>query len=121
MEKSTTTVLNKLNQLKRVLMKKLLTLETLPERVKSPAIGRIFSPEIVPPKEIFGPSVAPKVTPVPVNISTRTPIIEEFITPVVVPSAAADYRVKESKESPSGRGLIHWLSLRPLKKKWKRF
>ena len=37
-ERSSTTVLNKLNRLKRVLMKRLPTLETLSERVKSPAV-----------------------------------------------------------------------------------
>ena len=61
--------------------------------------GRIFSPEIVPPKAIFGPSSAPKVTHVPVNISARTPVIEEVVTPEVFPSAADD-RGKGIQEEP---------------------
>ena len=52
--------------------------------------GRIFSPEIAPPKAIFGPSAVPKVTHAPVKLSATTPIIEEIVTPAVVPSAAAN-------------------------------
>ena len=37
--------------------------------------GRIFSPEIAPPKAIFGPSAATKVTPAPTKHSVRTPLI----------------------------------------------
>ena len=62
--------------------------------------GWIFSPETAPPKAIFRPSATPKVTHVPVNISARTPIIEEVVTPVVIPSAAADDRGKGIQEEP---------------------
>ena len=62
--------------------------------------GRIFSPEIAPPRAIFRPSNAPKVTHVPVNIFVRTPVIEEIVTPEVVPSAVADDRGKWIQEEP---------------------
>ena len=62
--------------------------------------GRIFSPEIAPPKAIFGPSASPEVTLVPVDISARTPVIEEVITPMVVPYVAADNRGKGMQEEP---------------------
>ena len=52
--------------------------------------GRIFSPEIAPPKAIFGPSAAAKATPAPIKLSTRTPLIEEAVTHVVVPPTFAD-------------------------------
>ena len=39
--------------------------------------GRIFSPEIAPPREIFGPSSAL----VPVKTSVQSPVIEEIVTP----------------------------------------
>ena len=62
--------------------------------------GRIFSSNIVPPREIFGPSIAPKVTLVPVNISMRTPMIEEIVTPIVVPSTVAADKGKGIQEVP---------------------
>ena len=45
--------------------------------------GRIFSPKISLPRAIFGPSSAL----VAVKISVRSPVIEEIVTPKVVPSA----------------------------------
>ena len=68
--------------------------------------GRIFSLEIAPPKAIFGPSAAPKFTPAPINISARTPVIEEVLTPVVVPSFVADNRGKGIQEE-SVRMRVH--------------
>ena len=35
--------------------------------------GRIFSPEIAPPKEVFGPVAVPKITSVPVIIPASVP------------------------------------------------
>ena len=45
--------------------------------------GRIFSPEISPPRAVFGPSSAP----MPVKIYVRSSVIEEIDTPEVVPVA----------------------------------
>ena len=47
---------------------------------------RIFSPEITPPKVIFRPVAAPKVTSTPIIIPASTPINEEDRTPVVIPT-----------------------------------
>ena len=47
--------------------------------------GRIFSPEIAPPRAIFGPSSADKVIPAPIKLSARTPLIEDVVVPNTVP------------------------------------
>ena len=64
--------------------------------------GRIFSPEIAPPKAVFGPVAPPRVTSTPIIISASTPIIEEDTTPIVIPTnnAAADVRGKGIQEEP---------------------
>ena len=44
--------------------------------------GRIFSPEIAPPKAIFGPSAAAKVSPAPIKLSVRTPLVDDQVESV---------------------------------------
>ena len=62
--------------------------------------GRIFSPEIAPPKAVFGPVAAPKVTFVPINISASTPTDKDDTTLVVIPTntPTAEIRGKSIQE-----------------------
>ena len=64
--------------------------------------GRIFSPEIAPPKAVFGPVAASKVTSVPIIISANALIDEAVTTPIVIPTntPTAETRGKSSQEEP---------------------
>ena len=64
--------------------------------------SRIFSPEISPPKEIFGPLATPKVTSVPIIISASAPIEKDDTTPAVIPTKTptAETRGKSIQEEP---------------------
>ena len=68
--------------------------------------GKIFSLEIAPPKAVSGPVIihvaAPKVDPIPIIISTSTPINEAVITPVIIPTntPAAETRGKSILVEP---------------------
>ena len=52
--------------------------------------GRIFSPEIAPPRAVFGPSSANEVIPAPIKLSARIPLIEDVVVPSTVSPTAAD-------------------------------
>ena len=64
--------------------------------------GRIFSPEIAPPKAVFGPVAVPKVTYVPIIISASATIDKDDTTPAVIPTntSTIDVRGKGIQEEP---------------------
>ena len=64
--------------------------------------GRIFSPEIAPPKAVFGPMVVPKMTSIPIIISASTPTSKDDTTPTVIPTntSTAEIRGKGIQEEP---------------------
>ena len=70
--------------------------------------GRIFSPEIAPPKAVFGPVATPKVTFVPIIISASAPIDEDVTTPVIIPTntPAAETRRKSIQRVCPDEGSI---------------
>ena len=68
--------------------------------------GRIFSPEFAPPIAVSGPVIipvaAPKVTTIPIIISTNTPIEKYVTTPVIIPTntPAAETQGKSIQVEP---------------------
>ena len=64
--------------------------------------GRIFSPEISPPKAVFGPVVVPKVTSIPIIISASAPTGKNDTVPAVIPTntSIVEPRGKSIQEEP---------------------
>ena len=84
--------------------------------------ARIFSPEIAPPKVVFGLVAVPKVTSVPIIISASAPTGKDDTTPAVIPTntSTTEIREKKFKKSLSGRRLNCCLSPKPPRRRWRR-
>ena len=85
--------------------------------------GRIFSPEIAPPKVVSGPVAAPKVTSVPIIISASAPIDEAVTTPIVIPTntPTAETRGKSIKVEPVWTKAQPLAIPKPPRRRWRRY
>ena len=60
--------------------------------------GRIFSPEISPPKAVFGPVAIPKITSVPVIIPAS--VLTDKDNTIPIPTSTAENKGKNVQEEP---------------------
>ena len=75
-------------------------ISNIAETSKITRSGRIFSPEIAPPKAIFGPVAVLKITFVPVIVPASVPTNKEDNT-IPIPTSTAKNKEKNVQEEPA--------------------